>query len=101
MHITSPLPCFKLILASEYWKLNSAAFSIEKDPRFPCLTRVLGPPYCGDFHATGICRIVLVMQTCDVSAPYVSMPTTARVLRGTSPLIYRAVSLFVRMCETI
>jgi len=44
-------------------------------------------------HATGICRIVLVMQTCD---PYVHV---SAVRWFHSPLIYCAVSLFVRMCE--
>ena len=66
--------------------------SIVKSRRkkFPCLTRVLGPSYCGEFHVTGLCRIVLVMFRKSLSHA---------VCWFHSPFTYHAVSLSLRMCE--
>ena len=56
------------------------------------------------FQATGICRMVLVMQTCDLSESSHDTVASLRLVGTSIPhwtATYRAVSLSVRMCELL
>ena len=59
---------------------------------FFCLTRVLGTPILFAFQVTGICRIVLVMQTCDLSESNLHRNAHISSVRRFHSPTYRAVS---------